>query len=474
MGYKTKLSIQIFLAGVFTMLLITFVFTSDISLSESEPETDQGTSDVAGALTGTAEGHNGPVTVSVEMDGDTITAVEIIEHEESPGYSDKAISDIPAAIVEANSTDIEVISGASVSSNAIMEAVDNAVASVDSNTFASEGDVVTVEVEGHNGPVVVDVTFDGDNISAVEIVEHEESPGYSDQALEEIPAAIVEANSTDVEVISGASVTSNAIIDAVNQAVDEKGIALAAVEETDVESSEEVGSEDTDEESSETSEEPESEDTDEATGEVEVDGDVVTVTVEGHNGPVVVEVTFDDNTITAVEVVEHEESAGYSDRPLEEIPAAIVEANSTDVEVVSSASVTSNAIIDAVNLALEEKGIAVTTAEETDSESSEESESDETDEVTGEVEVDGDVVTVTVEGRNGPVVVEVTFDDDNTITAVEIVEHEESDGYSDRPLEEIPEAIVEENSTDVEVISGASVTSEAIINAVKLAVEARE
>lgn len=457
MGYKTKLSIQIFLAGVFTMLLITFVFTSDISLSESEPETDQGTSDVAGALTGTAEGHNGPVTVSVEMDGDTITAVEILEHEESPGYSDQAISDIPPAIVEANSTDIEVISGASVSSNAIMEAVDNAIASGDSNASAPEGDTVTVEVEGHNGPVVVDVTFDGDNISAVEIVEHEESPGYSDAPLEEIPAAIVEANSTDVEVISGASVTSNAIIDAVNLALDEKGITVASVEESEVE----------------TSEESESEDSDEATSEVEVDGDVVTVTVEGHNGPVVVEVTFDDDTITAVEVVEHEESAGYSDRPLEEIPEAIVEENSTDVEVVSGASVTSNAIIDAVNLALDEKGIAVATEEES-SESSEESESEETDEVEGEVEVDGDVVTVTVEGRNGPVVVEVTFDDDDTITAVEIVEHEESDGYSDRPLEEIPEAIVEENSTDVEIVSGATVTSEAIINAVKLAVEARQ
>lgn len=444
MGPKTKLGIKIFFAGVFTMLLTTFIFTSNMSLGEKE-KTE--TPVAAGELLGTAEGHNGPVTVAVTMDGDTIKDVKVTEHEESPGYSDKALVEIPAAIVAANSTEVEAISGASVTSKAIMEAASNAIAG-GSGASATDGNTVTAEAEGHNGLVVVEVTFDGDKITAVDVVEHEESPGYSDKPLKEIPAAIVAANSTDVEVISGASVTSKAIIDAVNTAIDGRGGATPA------ESKEETKS------SSESSEESAPEEVAKDNANVVVNGDVVTSTVEGRNGPVVVDVTFDGDKIKAVEVVEHEESPGYSDRPLKEIPAAMVKDNTADVEVISGATITSQAIIDAVKNAVTAKGGDA--AEAATSETA-----------TDDVVVDGDKVKVTVEGHNGPVVVEVTFDGD-TIKAVDVVEHEESKGYSDKALKEIPAAIVKENKADVEVISGASVTSQAIIDAVAKAIEARK
>ncbi len=78
--------------------------------------------------TGTVEAHNGPLTVEVTREGDKITAVEITDHVETPGIADPALTEVPAAIVEANSTEVEAISGATITSNAIMSAVEAAIA----------------------------------------------------------------------------------------------------------------------------------------------------------------------------------------------------------------------------------------------------------------------------------------------------------------------------------------------------------
>ena len=81
----------------------------------------------AGVLTGTADGFMGPITVSVTMDGDTITAVEVVSNSETPEIAGTALEQIPAAIVAANSPDVDVVSGATYTSNGIINAVKNAI-----------------------------------------------------------------------------------------------------------------------------------------------------------------------------------------------------------------------------------------------------------------------------------------------------------------------------------------------------------
>lgn len=76
------------------------------------------------------------------------------------------------------------------------------------------------EAEGHNGPLKVEVEVTDGAISNVEVVEHEESEGIADPAIDQIPAAIVENDSTDVDAISGVTVTSEAIVEAVNNALE--------------------------------------------------------------------------------------------------------------------------------------------------------------------------------------------------------------------------------------------------------------
>lgn len=68
--------------------------------------------------------------------------------------------------------------------------------------------------------IKVSVEVKDGEIASVEVTEQNESPGYSEPALEKIPGAIVEKNSTDVDAVSGATVTSEGIKDAVNNALE--------------------------------------------------------------------------------------------------------------------------------------------------------------------------------------------------------------------------------------------------------------
>ena len=75
------------------------------------------------------------------------------------------------------------------------------------------------EADGFGGKVKVKVTMDGDKIAKIDVLSHGETAGVSDAAFDTVPAAIIAANSTSVDVASGATVTSNALIAAVNDAL---------------------------------------------------------------------------------------------------------------------------------------------------------------------------------------------------------------------------------------------------------------
>lgn len=81
-----------------------------------------------GVYTGSAAGMQSNVIVNVTVEGGKIANVEVVSHNETPGISDAPIAKIPAAIVEAQSADVDVIATATYTSKAIMEATKNALA----------------------------------------------------------------------------------------------------------------------------------------------------------------------------------------------------------------------------------------------------------------------------------------------------------------------------------------------------------
>ena len=83
---------------------------------EPDPQFEDGT------YTGSANGMNGPVQVSVTVSNGKITEVNVTGHQETAGISDPAIEQVPQAIVNAQTTDVDAVSGATMTSEAIKEA----------------------------------------------------------------------------------------------------------------------------------------------------------------------------------------------------------------------------------------------------------------------------------------------------------------------------------------------------------------
>jgi uncharacterized protein with FMN-binding domain len=113
----------------FLVILLTLAMAMSLAACGGGEEPAEGGEPVV--LTGVGEGFGGDITVEVTLEGETITNVEILEHSESEGISDPAIEEIPAAIVEANSTDVDTVSGATYSSEGIMAAVNAALESAE-------------------------------------------------------------------------------------------------------------------------------------------------------------------------------------------------------------------------------------------------------------------------------------------------------------------------------------------------------
>ncbi len=91
-----------------------------------------------------------------------------------------------------------------------------AAAQMKDGTYAGEG-------QGRNGAIAVEMTIQGGKIATVKVVKHGETAGISDAALAEVPAAIAAAQSTAVDAVAGATLTTNGIKEAVANAIKAAG-----------------------------------------------------------------------------------------------------------------------------------------------------------------------------------------------------------------------------------------------------------
>ena len=118
------------------------------ALEETEPEAE-GEEEV---LTGKAQGFGGIITATVTVNGDTITAVVFEGDDETPTVGGAALEELAAQIVEAGSSDIDGVSGATVTSQGCRDAVNNA---LDPETYPFEEAEETEEAEAEDTAVTI-------------------------------------------------------------------------------------------------------------------------------------------------------------------------------------------------------------------------------------------------------------------------------------------------------------------------------
>jgi len=181
----------------------------------------------AETYTAQANGFVGYVKVQVSIVNGEITAVQILESTESDGIADPALEQIPAAIVAAQSTDVDVVAGCSFASRAIMAAVDDCLVQAGLKEAPEETEAPSVQVpagaytpgtytasaKGFQGDVTVTITIGEDgSIAEVKMDGPNETPALGGVAMEKLAAKIKDAQSADVDGMTGASFTSKAAI----------------------------------------------------------------------------------------------------------------------------------------------------------------------------------------------------------------------------------------------------------------------
>ena len=196
-----------------------------------------------GTYKGSANGYGGKVTVNVTVSKKTMTAIDVVS---APGETDSFFNRAKGVIDEmltAQSTDVDVVSGATYSSNGIIGAVKNALFGTESNnaTAASanagnaggsapsvskvsesgtwKDGTYTGSGKGFGGTISVKVTVKDGKISAIDVTNASgETASYFSKAKGIIPK-MISGQTTNVDAASGATYSSNGIITAVRNAL---------------------------------------------------------------------------------------------------------------------------------------------------------------------------------------------------------------------------------------------------------------
>ena len=449
--------------------------------------------------TASAQGFGGPVAVTLELDANgAISSITIGDDyfNETEGYGKKALEDSFSSQFIGMTPplelgDIDAISGATVTSTAVVNAINTVYAQLTGEAAPAapaeeeapaaqlyEDGAWRAAFKGFGGPVMVALTLDDNlTIQSIQIGDDQfaETEGYGAQALEpafqeQFIGKTLPLEDGAVDGISGATMTTNAVLDGID------AIYQAATDDTP------------DEPQPLPTPAAEAEADDAATVSSSVaattDGNGSwTASAQGFAGPVAVTLTLDDSlTIQSIEIGDDQfaetdglganaKEAAFTDQFVgKTLPLA-----DGDIDAISGATITTNAVLDAVNAIYE---AANTGAAEAPAEA-EEPEATETPIASvGEVTNEGTVWTTAAQGFAGPVAVQVALDG-LTIKSIKIGDSQfaETDGLGANALDPMFQLQFVDKTLplaegDVEAISGATITTDAVLTALNAIYEA--
>lgn len=413
---------------------------------QTEKELVQGSFDLEdGVYEGTGTGFAGPIKVAVTIKDHTITAIEILSKSDDAAFFTRAKAMIDR-ILEKQSLDVDTVSGATYSSRGILRAVKNALTGErdDGKTAVDEQkkedtDLETVEESGSwkdgiyygsgtgfGGTIKVAVTVRDGKIMSIEIQSASgEGSSYLSQAKAVIDR-IISQQSLNVDTVSGATYSSRGIIRAVRNALtgatDDGTLGKEEEEQEEPEELEDI-------------KEP----------DAWLDG-VYTGSGSGFGGDVKVEVTVQDGKIASIKVLSHKDGSSYMSKA-KSVINRIISKQTTNVDTVSGATFSSQGIIKAVRNALRKASGTSNT---------------------GKMPYPEGIYYGTATGYQGDITVAVVIQD-KTIKAILVTEASDDNAYLEK-AKVVASNVVKKQSTSVDLVSGATYSSQGILDAIKNAI----
>ncbi len=382
---------------------------------------------------------------------------------ETPSFFSRAKAIIPK-IIEAQNPDVDVVSGATYSSNGIINAVKNALTKASGGTVTETSNggaasnaagrtssdafqdgtykdgTYTGSAAGFRGNITVSVTISGGKIASISVVS---APGndepYLSKAKTLIAKVLAKQSPNGVDTVSGATYSSNGILNAIKNALTKA--AGGTVSETPSSGGTTGG---------DTS--PSKLDKDTYTGTYK-DG-TYTGTGKGYKGTVTAKVTISGGKIKTIDVSGSDDAAYFS-KAKNGIVNKIISGQSTNVDTVSGATYSSNGIISAVRNALKKAQTTGGTTTDDDDKKDEKTYTDTKTEFYG----------IGYGYRSGRIVLKVTASG-GELKGIDVIEkNDQDDDYFNDAMEIVEKVKNGKNINVVDTVSGATYSSKGILTA---------
>lgn len=349
-----------------------------------------------GVYQGSGTGFGGTITVQVTVSGGQITAVDVLSAAGETGSYFSSARGVISEVLSSQSPNVDAISGATYSSNGIIQAVQNALSQAGStgsteitptptpspkptktpkpgktdNNITYKDGVYEGAAEGFDGTVTVKVTIKKGKIKKITNT-NTDTAEFFNKAWKNIKAEIISRQSVSgIDTVSGATFSSNGILGAVSQA-------LAKAQEsgnagTGTADGKNDGNNSSDPENTITPIPTQTPGTDEAPGNSDSPSDapqtpenpsepgtllkdgVYTASAQGYSGEVVITITVKDGKITEISNT-NTDTRTFFNKVWRRLQPKILEKQDTEgIDTVSGATFSSQGILNASKLAIEQ------------------------------------------------------------------------------------------------------------------------
>lgn len=189
-----------------------------------------------GSYTASAKGFGGDVTVTVTVDANSVTDVEITGSDETPTVGGAALEELTKQVKEAGSSEIDGVSGATLTSNAVKEATESALEEAKGSSATSaevnltDGTYTATATSyaekyglATEGTMKMEVVVKNNKIESIDVPESTDTDVIGQMAFPILSEEVVTSQSLDVDTVSGATVSSNAFMTALKDCLTQAG-----------------------------------------------------------------------------------------------------------------------------------------------------------------------------------------------------------------------------------------------------------
>lgn len=423
-----------------------------------------------GTYEGTGTGFAGKIKVAVEIKDKKIVAVNVLEVEGDDEAFFNRAKGVIDKIIDSQTLDVDVISGATYSSKGIISAVKNALTgepdtkqpTASGGTAASDTPSRTVTRvsdaaaykdgtyygtgTGFGGPLTVKVEISGGKIASIEITKTSDGNSFIQKASVLIQN-MISTQSTNVDTVSGATYSSMGIIEAVRDALSQAAVSGSenAVSKKPAQSTE--------------VEKPA------VSGSFPYADGIYYGTADGYRGEVTVAVVLQNHMIQNILITQTSDDETFFNRA-KAVTDQVIKTQSTDVDLVSGATFSSRGIKNAILNALEEAH-RISSGESGENGNS--PDDGETQIPEGKFPYKEGIYYGIGEGYLGEIKAAVVIQKD-MLKAILILENEDDEAFFSRALK-VTDAMIENQSTEVDTVTGATYSSRGILEAVENALK---